>query len=175
MARITARISRWPSPLACTLGSAPEDVQLALRSVPQITHRLEVKPQPNGSVLIDDAYNSNPKGFQSALEILDMLKKPGGRRILVTPGMVELGAAHEEEHQRIGTFAGRTVDVLLAVAPGRIGALIAAYAAAAPQGRVVPCATFGAAQDWLAANLTGVDVVLLENDLPDLFERKMRL
>jgi len=50
------------------------------------------------AVLIDDAYNSNPVGFASALEVLDTLRRPGGRRILVTPGMVELGAAHETIH-----------------------------------------------------------------------------
>ena len=46
---------------ACTYGADPETVTLALKSAPQITHRLEVKPGPNDSVLVDDAYNSNPK------------------------------------------------------------------------------------------------------------------
>src|SRR5262249_36135958 len=98
---------------ACTLGTAPEDVVASLRSAPQIAHRLEVKREANGAILVDDAYNSNPVGFAAALELLDVLQRAGGRRILVTPGMVELGAAHEAEHDRIGRLAAEHVDVLL--------------------------------------------------------------
>src|SRR5439155_3424884 len=68
---------------ACTLGVPPEDVAASLRSTPQIAHRLEVKRQGGGAVVIDDAYNSNPVGFASALALLDTLRRPGGRRILV--------------------------------------------------------------------------------------------
>jgi UDP-N-acetylmuramoyl-tripeptide--D-alanyl-D-alanine ligase len=160
---------------ACTLGVAPEDAAASLRSTPQIAHRLEVKREANGATLIDDAYNSNPVGFASALELLDALRRPGGRRILVTPGMVELGAAHEEEHQRIGRLAASHVDVLVAVAPHRVAALADAYAAAAPDSEVVSCPGFAEAQAWMAKNLTAGDVVLLENDLPDLLEQKLRL
>lgn len=159
---------------ACTLGMAPEDVVASLRSVPQIAHRLEVKRQ-GGAVLIDDAYNSNPVGFASALGLLDVLRQPGGRRILVTPGMVELGAEHDAEHARIGTLAGDHVDVLLAVAPHRVAALSEAFRAAAPTADLVPCGTFAEAQAWLDRNLAPQDAVLIENDLPDLYERPLRL
>ena len=160
---------------ACTLGIPPEDVAAGLRSTPQIAHRLEVKREASGAILIDDAYNSNPVGFASALELLDVLRPPGGRRILVTPGMVELGAAHAEEHQRIGRLAASHVDVLVAVAPHRVAPLAEAYAAAAPEREVVSCAGFAEAQAWMAKNVAGGDVVLLENDLPDLLEQKLRL
>jgi len=160
---------------ACSLGLPPEDVIASLRSTPQIAHRLEVKRQGSGTILIDDAYNSNPVGFASALELLDVLKPPGGRRILVTPGMVELGAAHQEEHAKIGRLAAAHVDVLVAVAPQRVEALANAFKAAAPERPVVPCAGFAEARQWLDRNLNGQDVVLIENDLPDLYERPLRL
>jgi len=159
---------------ACTLGLAPEDVAASLRGTPQIAHRLEVK-RDRGALLIDDAYNSNPVGFASALELLDVLRRPGGRRILVTPGMVELGAAHDDEHGRIGRLAAGYVDVLVAVAPHRVAALAAAFAEAAPEARIVSCPGFAEAQSWMARNLGDADVVLLENDLPDLLEQKLRL
>lgn len=152
-----------------------ETAEIAMRSTPQISHRLEVKRQADGTVIVDDAYNSNPAGFASALEILPLLVSGEGRRILVTPGMVELGAAHAEEHRKIGTKAGETVDILLAVAPGRIRDLIDAYKAAKPDGQVVECPSFAVAQAWMGANLKAGDVVLLENDLPDLYERQLRL
>jgi UDP-N-acetylmuramoyl-tripeptide--D-alanyl-D-alanine ligase len=160
---------------ACTLGIAPEDVVASLRSTPQIAHRLEVKREANGATLIDDAYNSNPVGFAAALEVLDVLRAPGGRRILVTPGMVELGAAHDDEHRRIGRLAASHVDVLVAVAPYRVAPLAEAFAAAAPAAEIVSCAGFAEAQAWMARNIATGDVVLLENDLPDLLEQKLRL
>src|SRR5205807_2644517 len=117
---------------ACNLGIAPEDVVAGLRSTPQIAHRLEVKRQGDGAILIDDAYNSNPVGFASGLDLLDTLRRPEGRRILVTPGMVELGSEHEAEHARIGRLAAKHVDVLVAVAPHRVAPLTAAFSEAAP-------------------------------------------
>jgi UDP-N-acetylmuramoyl-tripeptide--D-alanyl-D-alanine ligase len=160
---------------ACKLGLVPEDVVASLRSTPQIAHRLEVKREANGATLIDDAYNSNPVGFAAALEVLDLLRRPGGRRILVTPGMVELGAAHDDEHRRIGRLAAAHVDVLLAVSPHRVAPLSASFAEAAPEAEIVSCPGFAEAQAWMARNVAAGDVVLLENDLPDLLEQKLQL
>ena len=160
---------------ACSLGLPPEDIVASLRSTPQIAHRLEVKRQANGTIVIDDAYNSNPVGFASALDLLDVLRQPDGRRIVVTPGMVELGAQHDAEHARIGKLAAEHADVLVAVAPHRVAPLAAAFREAAPEREIVSCAGFAEARAWLDHNLTGRDVVLLENDLPDLLEQKPRL
>jgi len=160
---------------ACAMGVPPDDAIVALASVPQIMHRLEVKNGPAGARLIDDAYNSNPVGFASGLHLLDALNTKGGRRVLVTPGMVELGQAHEDEHRKIGNLAAKYTDVLLPVLPERIEALTSAFASSNPNGTIVPCADFTAAQTWLDANLGPTDVVLIENDLPDLYEKKLRL
>ena len=138
---------------ACELGVAPDQAVIALSSVSQISHRLEVKRQLRGSVVIDDAYNSNPVGFASALAILNLFRSDGGRRILVTPGMVELGEAHEEEHARIGSLAASYVDVLLPVLPERISMLTLAYQAGNPGGAVFPCQSFAEAQAWLDSNV----------------------
>lgn len=161
---------------ACGVGVEPQRVVSALRSLPQIAHRLEVKPQPDGSVLIDDAYNSNPSGFASALNLLDLYRKSGRRGVLVTPGMVELGTLHDSAHAELGARAATCADVLLAVAPARIPTLVDAFrTAAGPDQLVVECADFAAARAWLAANIGPGDAVLLENDLPDLYEKKVRV
>jgi UDP-N-acetylmuramoyl-tripeptide--D-alanyl-D-alanine ligase len=160
---------------AVAMGIPIENIVLSLRTTPQIKHRLEVKREPNGAVIIDDAYNSNPVGFASGLAALDHLRGQDGRRILVTPGMVELGAAHDTEHAKIGTLAGAHVDVLLPVVPERIAPMISAYKAANPVGLVIPCDNFAGAQTWLSANLRAGDTVLLENDLPDLYEARLAL
>jgi UDP-N-acetylmuramoyl-tripeptide--D-alanyl-D-alanine ligase len=160
---------------ACTLGMTPDDVVASLRSTPQIAHRLEVKRQGDGPIVIDDAYNSNPVGFASALALLDALRQPGGRRILVTPGMAELGSEHEAEHARIGRLAASHVDVLVAIAPHLVAPLVAAFAEGAPDRDIVSCPSFADAQSWLDRNLAGHDVVLIENDFPDILEQKLRL
>ncbi len=160
---------------ACALGVSPEDAIVALAATPQIKHLLEVKDGPSGARLIDDAYNSNPVGFASGLRLLSDLRVDGGRRILITPGMVELGPAHEAEHQKIGQLAAEHVDVLVPVLPERIKSLTESYAKARPDALVVPCPDFAAAQDWMTRYVKPADVVLIENDLPDLYEKKLKL
>ncbi len=64
---------------ACTLGVSPGDAIVALASTPQIQHRLEIKREATGQVVIDDAYNSNPVGFANALKLLNLFRKPEGR------------------------------------------------------------------------------------------------
>jgi UDP-N-acetylmuramoyl-tripeptide--D-alanyl-D-alanine ligase len=93
----------------------------------------------------------------------------------VTPGMVELGDAHDAEHARIGECAAKHVDIFLPVLPHRLSSMIASYVAGAPAGLVVPQATLQDALTWVDANLKAGDALLLENDLPDLYERKLRL
>ncbi|NBX66383.1 MAG: UDP-N-acetylmuramoyl-tripeptide--D-alanyl-D-alanine ligase [Proteobacteria bacterium] len=160
--------------IACRMGLDPVLVINALKTVPQIRHRLEVINQPSGAVVIDDAYNSNPQGFKSALEVLSLLGR-GRRRILISPGMIEMGAAHDVEHRKLGAQAAVDCDVFLPVFPSRIGSMIDSFKANAPHKPVVPCATFADAQKWLTENMRHDDVVLLENDLPDLYERKIAL
>ena len=89
--------------------------------------------------------------------------------------MVELGAAHDEEHRTVGLLARSCVDILLPVLPQRIPSLIAGFELDNPGAVVIPSANFAAAQGWMSANLTSRDVVLLENDLPDLYEKKLSL
>lgn len=143
----------------------------ALASVPQIRHRLEVSKNTSGPTLMNDAYNSNPVGFASALEALDPLVKEGGRRILVTPGMVELGAMHKEEHERLGKLAAKHCDIVLVVTPDRIPSFLEGLQQAS-NGRttIMTFAKQEEAEAWAKANWQVNDVVLFENNLPDLYE-----
>lgn len=162
---------------ACTLGIAPEMVLTALKSTPQIAHRLEVRTQPQGGItLIDDAYNSNPQGFVAALQLLDELRQSTGRRILVTPGIVELGEVHDVEHAKLGRLALRYVDIVIAVGPERIMSFVEAFRAGADHNQeLIPYSSFADAQSWLDQHASTGDVILLENDLPDIYESKLRL
>jgi UDP-N-acetylmuramoyl-tripeptide--D-alanyl-D-alanine ligase len=159
---------------ALHLGIDAKDIQTALKTMPQIQHRLEVKPQDNGTVIIDDAYNSNPIGFRSALELLALLGKKG-RKILITPGMVEMGNAHAEAHHKIGRFAGQVCDVAVVVQGQRIPSFIEGYKDAGGNKTVIEVNSFAEAQSWISNNHQKGDVILVENDLPDLYERVPKL
>lgn len=154
---------------AMQLGVDISAIQLALRSLPQIAHRLEVKPhKAEKYIVIDDSYNSNPLGFRSALDLM-VLMKTGGRKILITPGMIELGIAHDEAHAQIGTYAGQICDVAIVVRPERIPSFVSSFKASGKT--LIEVDSFKEASRWLEANRQDNDLVLIENDLPDMYER----
>lgn len=159
---------------ALHLGFDSQLVIDALKSTPQIPHRLEVKPQSDGTTLIDDAYNANPVGFASALELLDTLRTNDNRRIVVTPGMVELGTEHDTQHAIIGKKAAEHADLMIVVAPHRVPTLVSSFRKFADDTRLIEVPTFAAARDWLNTYKLQGDIILLENDLPDLMEDKPR-
>lgn len=153
---------------AMKVGVAPVTAIAALRTLPQVDHRLVVS-SANGITVIDDAYNSNPVGFANALEVLSVL--PGGKKIVVTPGMVELGAREDEEYRAIAPHIAKAADVVLLVAAHRIPAL---YEALLENGMtddsVKRFGRLDEARACLDTIISPGDVVLYENDLPDLYE-----
>jgi UDP-N-acetylmuramoyl-tripeptide--D-alanyl-D-alanine ligase len=160
---------------ARALGLPWAAIKGALASVPQIKHRLEVSKTSGGPTLINDAYNSNPVGFKAALECLDVLVGEGGRRILVTPGMVELGAKHDEEHANLGALAAKHCDIVLVVTPNRIPTFVEALNKA-NDGKVTVM-TYDRqadAEEWVTSHWRAGDAVLFENNLPDLYEAVIR-
>jgi len=80
------------------LGISIEELIQAVRMVNPVEHRLELK-RLGSFYQIDDAYNSNPVGAKSALEVLEMMP---GEKIVVTPGMIELGEKEEELNRIFG-------------------------------------------------------------------------
>lgn len=155
--------------LARALGLDADLIAAALRTVPQIRHRLEVGAYPTGATLIDDAYNANPDGVRAGLDLLDFLAQGQKRRILVTPGVVELGAEHAAVHRDLGAYAAQKADVIFAVAARRIPTFVEGVRAAGGQD-VREVARFADAQAWLMAETGPGDVILIANDLPDIYE-----
>lgn len=142
-------------------------------TVEQIPHRLQKREQPGQPLILDDAYNANEAGFGNALEVLGSLAKArDGRAILVTPGVAELGDAHDAVHARLGAKASEICDSIYVVNPDRIPTFVAA----AQQGNAQICSVpnLGAARAELKT-ADAKDVILYENDLPDLLESKRLL
>jgi UDP-N-acetylmuramoyl-tripeptide--D-alanyl-D-alanine ligase len=155
---------------AVIFGVAPFTAIAALQNMPQIPHRLTARRDANGIVSIDDAYNSNPAGFESALEVLKTLE--GKRKILITPGMVELGDMTDEAHRQIAAHAAHSCDEIALTAASRLqsfrdGLLENGF----PKERLHEFDSLREAQSWLNSILQSGDVLLYENDLPDLYEK----
>lgn len=158
------------------LGMEHEDIKMALASVPQIKHRLEVKRQVDNTIIIDDAFNSNPPGFRAAVHVMRVLADDTkGRGILVTPGIVELGEAHDEVHKTLGVLAAEACDIVIAVSPSRIPTFIEGYEAHGNGKMLYQFETFKEAEKWLVEHKKAGDVILLENDLPDIYERVLKI
>jgi UDP-N-acetylmuramoyl-tripeptide--D-alanyl-D-alanine ligase len=151
------------------MGLPLDAVGRALAKVQPPPHRLApIVNSGAGVVVIDDAYNSNPEGAAAALDVL--ASHPADRRLLVTPGMVELGERQEEENRRFGEHAAGVCDLVVLVGPDQTAPIRAGLEAAGfAADSVHVVADAGEAQELLARTTRRGDVVLFENDLPDLY------
>jgi UDP-N-acetylmuramoyl-tripeptide--D-alanyl-D-alanine ligase len=132
-------------------------------------HRLQpIHNRRAGVVVIDDAYNSNPDGAASALEVLR--EHPASRRLLVTPGMVELGELESQLNRSFGEHAADVCDIAILVGSARTTPIREGLASAGMDPEAVHVVRDIAEATALLAGLTRAgDVVLFENDLPDTY------
>ena len=144
----------------------------AMRQIEQIEHRLSVKRTAGGVTIIDDAYNSNPTGAKMALEVLrDFRRAEGGRRIVVTPGFVELGERQAELNHELGEVIASACDIAIVVNKVNREAISSGIAEAGFNTQnLIEADSFAEASARLATMLRAGDVVLYENDLPDSFK-----
>ena len=118
--------------------------------------------------MIDDAYNSNPAGAAAALEVLH--SHPAKRRILVTPGMVELGDQETELNEAFGRQAAAVCDHVILVGPRRTRPIDRGLRAAGFSPEAITVVRDIAEVTTVLGRFTRAgDVVLFENDLPDLY------
>lgn len=163
-----------PSNVACAvaaaraLGVAPTDVLARLATAPGASHRLEAATSPNGVVVLDDTFNSNPAGAQRALDALAAAGAANGRKVLMTPGMIELGDRQDEENEAFGAAAAKVANVV-GIIGGTNAAALRAGAAAGPA-EIKTFRNRDAAVAWVRSNLSAGDAVLYENDLPDHYK-----
>ncbi len=152
--------------VANTLGIPLEKLRAPVRRLEAVEHRLQLRGSGD-RLVIDDAYNSNPAGASAALETLGMFE---GLKILVTPGMVELGAKQSELNTEFGRQAAARCDRAILVGkrqapPIQAGLLEAGF----PREHVFVTDTVEEAIALADSFDTGGGrrVILLENDLPD--------
>lgn len=155
--------------IALQLEVPDEKIRYAVEKIEQVEHRLNLKRTPGGITIIDDAFNSNPTGSKMAMDVLSRFNK--GKRIVITPGMIELGEKQYELNEALGVKIAECADVAIIVGEYNKEALLSGI----KQGNmnsdnVHAVASFNEAQQVLATIAKAGDTVLYENDLPDTFK-----
>ena len=150
--------------VAHTLGIPLSELTAAVRRLQPVPHRLQLLP--NG--YIDDAYNSNPAGFRAALDVLSSFD---GQRVLVTPGMVELGDRQNTLNREVGEYAATRCDYAVLVGEKQAPPLLEGLQNAGfDSQRIFVAKNLAEGLEYVNSLPGGVPrTVLLENDLPDNF------
>ena len=151
------------------LGIPSQRIAQGLAQVQAPAHRLQpIHNRQAGVVVIDDAYNSNPDGAAAALEVLR--EHPATRRLLVTPGMVELGDLEQQLNRRFGEQAAAVCDIAILVGPDRTAPIHEGLASAGlAEAGIHVVHDIGEATTLLGRLTRAGDVILFENDLPDTY------
>ncbi|MBQ0083860.1 MAG: UDP-N-acetylmuramoyl-tripeptide--D-alanyl-D-alanine ligase [Clostridiales bacterium] len=152
--------------VAYKLGVTPEEISLAVSRLEQTEHRLELKQSLAGSYMIDDAYNSNPEG---CIEAVNVLSHFGGmKKVIITPGLVELGNQEYDFNYKLGVAATKVCDKIILVGEKRSKPMMdAVIAENYDQNNVHVVSSFKQALTVLASFADENTVFLVENDLPD--------
>lgn len=141
---------------------------LAASKIEPVEHRLELKKEGDLYV-IDDAFNSNPVGAKNAVDILSRFES--GRRIIITPGMIELGELEHKMNYEFGQAIGEAeLDLVILVGSKKTEAIRKGIASTGyPGDKVKVAGSLFKANDIMKDYARAGDVVLYENDLPDTF------
>lgn len=153
--------------VAISLGVDINSICASISRIEPVKHRLEISTSQSGITIIDDSYNANTEGVTGALEVLKDMK---GKRIIVTPGLVELGAAEHNANYRFGEEIAKNCDYVILV--GRTGALSIREGllySEFPMENVKMVKDLQSAKEEISAVAKEGDTVLFENDLPDKY------
>ncbi len=149
--------------VALQLGVPASSAIERVASIPSVPNRLTPGRSASGVLVLDDTFNANPAGTRAALAALAAIGTR--RRVLVTPGMVELGPVQRQENRAFAEAAARVVTDLVVVGRTNRRSLLAGADPVVP----VVVGTREEAVAWVRTHLGIDDAVLYVNDLPDQY------
>ena len=156
-----------PTNVACAIAAALEvgalesELPRRLQDVRAVSHRAAVATAASGIVVIDDTFNANPASARASLDVLDA-QAGAARRVVVTPGLIELGDRQVAENEELAREVARRGMELVIVGRTNLAALSEGYA-----GESRTFEVRDAAVAWVRESLHAADAVLYLNDLPD--------
>jgi len=143
------------------------DIREGLRTLSSPPKRLEVREE-GGVVKLIDVANANPLGAKMALEVLSQFE--GGAKILITPGLVELGRLEAGENRRLGRAAAAVCDYVVLVGPRQTLPLREGLREGGfSEDRILVARHSDEVADCLKEIVRPGDVLLYENRLPDTY------
>ena len=152
--------------IAYDLGVSENDIKFAVASLKPYEHRLELKTSVNSSLMIDDAYNSNPEGCLEAVRVLSSFK--GMKKVIITPGLIELGDKEYEANFNLGLEAAKYCDIIILVGVNRSKPMAdAVNTTDFNKDSLFVAKSFFEAMDIYSRFADNNTVLLIENDLPD--------
>lgn len=151
--------------VAFEMGMTIDEIAGAIDKINFVDHRLQLIKAGEINV-IDDGYNSNPVGAKNALKVLNLFD---GRKIVVTPGLVELGTIEESTNFELGAMLVGFDAVILVGETQLLPLKNGFLQGGGDQEKLFVVPTLAKAQDTLKNVLRSGDTVLFMNDLPDLY------
>ena len=153
--------------VAINLGVSFSEVCSTIPTINQIKHRLELTVNDSGVKILDDGYNANVEGVKKAVEVL---KAFSGKKVVITPGIVELGVYEYERNYEFGKTLATACDYVILVGRGsalriREGLLSEGFSS----DNIYMVKDLDGATEKLTTLVASGDTVLFINDLPDKY------
>ena len=155
--------------MAYLLGLSLKEIKKGISNIKPISHRLEIK-KVNNLTIIDDSYNSNPIGAKNALEVLSLME---GEKIIITPGMVEMGKEENNLNYNFGKDMANICDKFYLIGKKRSNPIVKGILETNKNADIKVFNKFDDAYNDVIKGVKRKNVTLLiENDLPDLYLEK---
>ncbi len=156
------------SAVASDLHLSLKQISLGIAKLEPVEHRLQLINNGNQFTIINDAFNSNPVGAKAALKVLSAFPK---RRIIITPGMVELGKDEAKYNKDFGKEMAQCADIAIVVGKQRALPIIEGLLEAGfPKENIHQVDSLAQSTQVLHQIVVPTDTVLYENDLPDHYQ-----
>jgi UDP-N-acetylmuramoyl-tripeptide--D-alanyl-D-alanine ligase len=149
--------------LALLMGVSGRTITTAMARIKPSEHRLDLKKMGN-AILIDNAYSSNEVGFEQLLVDIENLE---GKKVIVTPGLVELGDKADAVHLRLGERIAQVCDACILVGESTRTKRIEEGILNGKRDILTRYIARGELDSELTKLSLEYDWILLENDLPE--------
>ncbi|AGZ81671.2 Mur ligase family protein [Campylobacter fetus] len=142
--------------LAIELGVNEQTLQNTISKIKSVEHRLE-RIEAGGKIIIDDSFNGNLKGMKESYELVNSYS---GKKVLLTPGIVEGKSSLNEE---LSKKINEVFDIV--VITNSLNEKSLTKFLVKPE--VIVLKDRSQMQDFLANHTASGDLILFSNDAPN--------
>lgn len=154
--------------LGFLFGMEYDEIYNAVNQILPVEHRLQVLKPNDMLTILDDAFNSNPDSAKAAIDVLRSFTDK--KKIIITPGFIELGKIQYHKNYEFGRLISESVDFAIFVGKTNKDALIEGFKSVNNNDKYYFADNLDLASSYLPNLIDGKTVVLFENDLPDNYE-----